>query len=37
LGSEFRLRALLLDILVELMRWENSIGPAIDSELGSQN
>ena len=36
-GSEFRSRALLMEILVELMRWEDSIGHNINSELGPQN
>jgi AraC family transcriptional regulator, arabinose operon regulatory protein len=37
MGSEFRLRALLMEILVELMRWEESIGRTFQSELGPQN
>ena len=37
IGSEFRLRALLMEILVELMRWEDSIGRTINTELGTQN
>ena len=36
-GSEFRLRALLMEIFLELMRWEESIGRTFDTGAATQN